>query len=168
MGVQAQSDLAILLDTLAQTVAAAPALLQRAGVASSAAALERIHLEIFDGSGLPVDARPFACIVENEEHWKATAEGDGIFLECDGVLHLLLSDNARHRESYRDSKLDFVNFSAGVIDFLRRNSGKGDYFPAQAIRLTQRAVRTPRDERQDDNDYWWVVYAIGYGTGGGA
>ncbi len=104
------------------------------------------------------ELRPLAILSQELFSYVRYGIDASIALAATGGVAILIVDNARHPENYKQSKAHFLQFAGGVIDDLAELSGSGDYLPLTAIDVVGKPLRSPPDERNADD--WWSLIAL--------
>lgn len=163
----AQGGLALALAGLEQLFADCTALQERAG-GKSAEQLKREHIffdEFEDIGEIQATPTPFVILVEEQYDHVAVGEGPhAAFRLPVGGIRAAIVDKARHRETHKRSKLDYLNFVSVLCDQLDALKGnQGQYLSYNARQLLDPTTRSPIEDRQKDLDLWSSLHLFTFG-----
>lgn len=179
MTTAAEGSITLAEQDLANTLADCHAFQAWAGVASQAAALERIY---FDGLPAPDNGRetytadelaalrPYAVIWTDEEEGfrrKQVAAGAGFYFEDSGRLHLELVQEiaAADQADLSASDRKFKNALGLILDELAELAGQGGYLTATSF-ATKGPLRPHPDSEDGEGPWQWAKLVIDWGLTG--
>ncbi len=132
------------------------------GSQNAAEALERIRYYTVRDDADTWKQRPFALLKMTQRGSNSIGDGVVVELATGGSILLSLEDNAKHKESDDDSYIEFCNFAGSVMDDLEDNSGFNDHFATDQTDVLFGPERTPRNQREEQADFWQIVYVVNY------
>ncbi|MHC4108847.1 MAG: hypothetical protein ACYSTY_12245 [Planctomycetota bacterium] len=74
------------------------------------------------------------------------------------VFEVLIADKALLTHHEQHSAIKFYNFAGGIITDVAQTDLTQALFPATQIQMVDPPMRSPRQYRNTDNDYWWCRY----------
>ena len=176
MTITATSSMAIALSGIVDLLAQSTVFQNRMAAWHDEAASEanaRLHIFGFDQYNPADDSnivRPFAVVGTTRHVWDAICQGSVIQYLPTGTVLVILVDDARYADCFRDnavdgqldSYMDALNWMGGIFDGWSGSVGTGAGFPIPHIEPVVEPSRPDVTARESD-DFWISMWACNYG-----